>query len=64
MVTVKVEDDNLERALRKFRKEVEKEGILDEYKSRQYFVKPSAIEHQKKVSLEHHKKLAKKDTKK
>ena len=30
MVTVQVENDNLEKALRKFKKEVEKEGEKDE----------------------------------
>ena len=32
MVTVQVENDNLERAIRKFKKEVEKEGIIEEYR--------------------------------
>ena len=31
---------------------VEKEGIIREFKKREYFVKPSAINHQKKVTLE------------
>ncbi len=53
MVTVQVENDNLEKALRKFKKEVEKEGIIEEYRKRQYFVKPSAVEHRKKVYLQH-----------
>ena len=34
MVTVLVQDDNLERAIRKFRKEVDKEEILQEYRDR------------------------------
>lgn len=63
MVTVMVEDGNLEKAIRKFRKEVEKEGILEEYKKRQYFVKPSAVVHQQKVTQEHYKELAKKENK-
>lgn len=51
MVTVKVEDDNLERAIRKFRKEVNKEDILQEARDRKYFEKPSAKKHKQKVSL-------------
>ncbi len=51
MVTVIVQDDNLERAIRKFRKEVDKEDILQEYRDRQYFEKPSAKKHHKEVSL-------------
>lgn len=63
MVTVQVENDNLERAIRKFKKEVEKEGIIDEYRRRQYFVKPSAVEHQKKVYLQHQLDLQNKSNK-
>lgn len=63
MVTVMVENDNLEKALRKFRKEVEKEAILEEYKRRQYFVKPSAVKHQKEVSLQHQIDLQNKSNK-
>ena len=57
MVTVHVEDENLEKAIRKFRKEVNKENILQETKDRQYFERPSAKKHHKKVSLK--RKLAK-----
>lgn len=52
MVTVNVENDNLERAIRKFRKEIDKENILREYKDRRYFEKPSLKEHRKKRSME------------
>ena len=51
MVTVVVEDENLERAIRKFRKEVGKENIIQEARDRKYFEKPSAKKHKKKVSL-------------
>ena len=45
MVTVKVLEDrdgnpNLERALKKFKKEVMKEGIMKAYEEKRYFVKP------------------------
>ena len=63
MVTVQVENDNLERAIRKFKKEVEKEGIIEEYRRRQYFVKHSAVEHQKKVYLQHQLDLQNKSNK-
>ena len=53
MVTVQVENDNLEKAIRKFRKEVEREGIIEVYRKRQYFVKPSAVRHRKKVYQQH-----------
>lgn len=53
MVTVTVENDNLEKALRKFRKEIDKEDIIREYKDRRYFEKPSLKEHKKKRTLEH-----------
>ena len=48
MATITVEDsENLEKAIKKFKRMVEKEGIIREYKKREYFVKPSAELHQK-----------------
>ena len=64
MATIFVEDsENLERAIKRFKRMVEKEGIIREYKKREYFEKPSAILHQKKTTLEH-KILNKKHKKK
>ena len=65
MVTVEVLDDkngnpNLDRALRKFKKEVMKEGIMKAYEEKRYFVKPSAKKHQKKVWQQHLNKVMKK----
>lgn len=51
MVTVNVQDDNLEKAIRKFRKEVDKENIIQEYRDRQYYEKPSTKKHHKNVSM-------------
>ena len=52
MVSVKVKNDEpFERALRRFKKKWEKAGILREYKSRTYYLKPSEkkkIERQKR----------------
>ena len=53
MATIFVEDsENLERAIKRFKRMVEKEGIIREYKKREYVEKPSAILHQKKTTLE------------
>ena len=53
MATIKVDDsENLEKAIKRFKRMVEKEGIIREYKKREYFEKPSAIFHQKKTTLE------------
>ena len=53
MATIKVDDsENLEKPIKGFKCMVEKEGIIREFKKREYFVKPSAINHQKKVTLE------------
>ena len=53
MATIVVDDsENLEKAIKRFKRMVEKEGIIREYKKREYFVKPSATLHQKKTSLE------------
>ena len=52
MVSIKVkEGESGERALRRFKKKWEKAGILREYKSRAYYLKPSEkkkIERQKR----------------
>lgn len=53
MATINVDDaENLEKAIKRFKRMVEKEGIIREYKRREYFVKPSAILHQKNTTLE------------
>lgn len=50
---VKVDDnDSLEKAIKKFKRMVEKEGIIREWKKREYFEKPSTIKNRKKKSLE------------
>lgn len=68
MVTVKVLEDkdgnpNLERALKKFKKEVMKEGIMKAYEEKRYFIKPSAKKHQKKVWQKHLNKVIQKQEK-
>ena len=53
MATISGEEtENLEKAIKRFKRMVEKEGIIREYKKREYFEKPSAILHQKKTTLE------------
>ncbi len=53
MATIVVDDsENLEKAIKRFKRMVEKEGIIREYKKREYFEKPSATMHQKKTTLE------------
>ena len=53
MATIVVDDsENLERAIKRFKRMVEKEGIVREFKKREYFVKPSTTLHQKKTTLE------------
>ena len=67
MATIVVDDsENLEKAIKRFKRMVEKEGIIREYKKREYFEKPSATMHQKKTTLErkllnNRRKAAKKD---
>ncbi len=40
-LNVVVKDGNVEKAIRKFKKKVQESGILDEYKERMEYVKPS-----------------------
>lgn len=41
MPSVKVYNDNFEKALRKFKKKVQNSGLLDEVRNRQHYEKPS-----------------------
>jgi len=47
-------DDNevLEKAIKRFKRIVEKEGIIREWKKREYFEKPSTINNRKKKALQ------------
>lgn len=53
------EEEPLEKALKRFKRMVEKEGIIREYKKREYFEKPSTIKNRKIKALKrkHAKKL-------
>ena len=54
-----VEDnEKKEKALKRFKRMVEKEGIIREWKRREYYEKPSAIRNREKKALE--RKLQKK----
>lgn len=58
MVGIRVKpDESFEKALRRFRKRVEKAGILSEYRRRQRFEKPCAI--RKRKALAARKKMLK-----
>ena len=59
MAYVAVEDnENLEKALKRFKRQVEKEGIIREWKKREFYEKPSTILNRKNKSLR--RKLIKK----
>jgi small subunit ribosomal protein S21 len=53
-------DDNemLEKAIKRFKRMVEKEGIIREFKKREYYEKPSTILNRKKKAIS--RKLMKK----
>ena len=62
MATIVVEDsENLEKAIKRFKRMVEKEGIIREYKKREYYEKPSNILNRKNKTLQ--RKLMKKNRK-
>lgn len=62
MATILVEDsENLEKAIKRFKRMVEKEGIIREYKKREYYEKPSTILNRKNKTLQ--RKLLKKNRK-
>ena len=62
MATIVVEDsENLENAIKRFKRMVEKEGIIREFKKREYYEKPSTILNRKNKTLQ--RKLMKKNRK-
>ena len=62
MAFVKVDDNEpLEKSIKRFKRMVEREGIIREWKKREYYEKPSAIKNRKQKALE--RKLMKKTRK-
>ncbi len=55
------DSENLEKAIKRFKRMVEKEGIIREYKKREYYEKPSTIKNVKNKTLQ--RKLMKKNRK-
>lgn len=53
MAYVKVEDNEpLEKSIKRFKRMVEKEGIIREWKKREYYEKPSTIRNRKNKAME------------
>ncbi len=53
MAHISIDDnENLERALKRFKRQVEKEGIIREWKKREYYEKPSTIKNRKNKTLQ------------
>ena len=46
------QDEALEKAIKRFKRQVEKEGIIREWKKREYFEKPSTIQNRKRKAFE------------
>jgi len=62
MAHIVVDDsENLEKAIKRFKRMVEKEGIIREWKKREYYEKPSTILNRKNKALR--RKLMKKTRK-
>lgn len=62
MATIEVgNDENLEKAIKRFKRMVEKEGIVREFKRREYYEKPSTIQNRKNKTLQ--RKMMKKTRK-
>ena len=61
MVTIAVRNNNVDQAMRVLKKKLQKEGVLREIKSRQYFEKPSAKRARKKAEgIKRYKRAEKK----
>lgn len=62
MARIAVDDsENLEKAIKRFKRMVEKEGIVREWKKREYYEKPSTIQNRKNKTIQ--RKLMKKSRK-
>ena len=62
MAKILVDDsENLEKAIKRFKRMVEREGIIREYKKREYYEKPSTIKNRKNKNLQ--RKMMKKKQK-
>lgn len=62
MARINIDDnENLEKAIKRFKRMVEKEGIIREWKKREYFEKPSTILNRKNKTLQ--RKMMKKTRK-
>lgn len=62
MARIVVDDsENLEKAIKRFKRMVEKEGIIREWKKREYYEKPSTIQNRKNKTIQ--RKLMKKSRK-
>ena len=58
MIIVPVKDgENIERALKKFKRKFEKTGIVKELRARQQFTKPSVLKRLKKKKKKYVQKL-------
>ncbi len=58
MIIVPIKDgDNIERALKKFKRKTEKTGIIKELRTRQAFQKPSVINRRKMMKAEYVQQL-------
>lgn len=58
--SVLVQDNNVERALRKFKKKIQTSGILDDVRAKEFYEKPTTVRKRKASAAENrwNKKLA------
>jgi small subunit ribosomal protein S21 len=50
------EGENLDSALKRFKKQLEKEGTIKEFRQREFFEKPSQTKHQHVREIQHKRK--------
>ena len=62
MIIVPVkEGENIERALKKFKKKFERTRVLKELRSRQHFTKPSVVKREEKIKAIYREKMKSQD---
>ena len=58
------EGENIERALKKFKRKYERTGVLKELRRRQYFTKPSVVKREQKIHAVYVEQLHRQDEEK
>tara|TARA_R100000808_G_C2153235_1_gene163293 strand:- start:2301 stop:2501 length:201 start_codon:yes stop_codon:yes gene_type:complete len=63
MIKIKVGNGSLEKALQRFKKKIDSEGVLKNYRKRQFYEKPSEKKYQQRKQAIYRAKMQAKENK-